>query len=301
MSEYDDAEFFSSLANVLPPIGDIRSTIELWLKTDVPSFDVGGYVVGDKTEVALLLGKSPGVVCGIEFAKIVFEIMNLSVEWYKKDGDIITAEEAKAKKPVAKVTGEVRRILLAERTALNIMARASGVATEARKMRSIKESVNWHGQVAGTRKTTPGFSFIEKYSLLVGGVSTHRLDLSQMTMLKDNHVWSVGSITKAVKKARFAAGFSSKIEVECRDLTEAIEACTAGAEVVMLDNYTPEGMKVDAKKLKAQFPHVTVEASGGITEDTIAAYMSEDVDVISMGKLTQGYGSLDFSLKVQRN
>jgi len=298
-SQAELSEYRVDVGNILPPIGDVRDTIKGWLKTDVPSFDIGGFVVGKKEETALLLGKSPGVICGAEFAKIVFDIMNLRVEWYKNDGDIITPEEAKAKKPIAKVTGEVRSILLAERTALNIMARSSGIATEARKMRDLGKAEKWHGEVAGTRKTTPGFSFIEKYSLLVGGVSTHRLDLSQMTMLKDNHVLSAGSISKAVYKARSVAGFSSKIEVECSTYAEAEEACKAGAEIVMLDNYTPEELKVDAKKLKDNFPYVIIEASGGITEETIASYMSDHVDVISMGKLTQGYGALDFSLKVQ--
>ena len=109
--------------------------------------------------------------------------------------------------------GKCRNILLAERTALNTLSRASGVATASMRAAAIKKENSWHGYIAGTRKTTPGFRIVEKYSMIVGGVATHRLDLSQMVMLKDNHIWSAGNITEAVRLARSAAGFSMKIEV----------------------------------------------------------------------------------------
>merc|ERR1712238_204471 len=111
------------------------------------------------------------------------------------------------------------------------------------------------GYVAGTRKTTPGFAIVEKYGLLVGGAATHRLDLSQMVMLKDNHIWAAGSITDAVQLARKAAGFSQKIEVECQSLEEATEAAAAGADIVMLDNFEPDKLREDAKSFKKNYPH----------------------------------------------
>lgn len=114
---------------------------------------------------------------------------------------------------MAVVTGRCCDLLKAERVALNVLSRASGVATIARRVRKIALGIAWQGEVAGTRKTTPGFRLVEKYALLVGGISMHRNDLSGMVMLKDNHIWSTGSITTAVKKARLAAGFSTKIEV----------------------------------------------------------------------------------------
>jgi nicotinate-nucleotide pyrophosphorylase (carboxylating) len=132
----------------------------------------------------------------------------------------------------------------------------------------------------------------------VGGAATHRLDLSQMVMLKDNHIWSAGSITKAVKLARKAAGFSQKIEVECQSLEEAVEAAEAGADIIMLDNFTGPVLKEKAAILKERFPHVLIEASGGITIDTMGTYLSEHVDIVSSGTLTQGYSCLDYSLKV---
>ena len=164
-------------------------------------------------------------------------------------------------------------------------------------MKLAKEK-GWQGECAATRKVTPGFRLIEKYAVLVGGGSTHRMDLSHMVMLKDNHIWSTGSITAAVTKARQACGFSSKIEVETSSYEEAAEAATAGAEIVMLDNMDPAVLKETAQKLKEAFPAVTIEASGGITLATIADYFSPHVDVISQS-FTSGYQILDFSLKVQ--
>lgn len=199
---------------------------------------------------------------------------------------------------LATVTGPVSHLLRGERTALNTLSRCSGVATLSHQCKQIADSHNWKGLVAGTRKTTPGFRLVEKYGLLVGGCATHRLDLSQMAMLKDNHIWSAGSITNAVKKAATVAGFTQKIEVECQSLEEAMEAAEAGAHIVMLDNFEPRQLKVDAGKLKEKYPHVIVEASGGITMETMSDYFDENVDVISQGKLTQGYDCLDFSLKI---
>ena len=179
------------------------------------------------------------------------------------------------------------------------MARCSGIATEAKQSVDITKEHGWHhGMIAGTRKTTPGFRLVEKYGLLVGGADTHRYDLSQMVMLKDNHIWSCGSITNAVRKAKGVAGFSTKIEVECRNFEEGIEAATAGADIIMLDNYSPTELKLDAEKIKKHFPAIIIEASGGITNETIADYFSPFVDIISRGSLTQGYGFVDFSLKI---
>ena len=155
--------------------------------------------------------------------------------------------------------GPANALLLGERTALNTLSRASGVATRARAASELARAHAWHGRVAGTRKTTPGFRVVEKYALLVGGAATHRLDLSQMVMLKDNHIWSAGGISGAVRVARAAAGFTSKIEVECRTHEEAIEAARAGADIVMLDNFGAEPLKAVAAKLKTEFPALVIE------------------------------------------
>ncbi|KAG7398924.1 hypothetical protein PHYBOEH_010142 [Phytophthora boehmeriae] len=289
----------SDCSALLPP--SWTKHVQLWLEEDIPSFDVGGFVVGDSPETALLLGKSAGILAGVPFFSQVFESLGCKVEWLLQEGDEVKVHEApNGKVPVAKVTGSCRQLLLGERTALNVLTRASGIATQARRSVDEARALGWKGHVAGTRKTTPGFRLVEKYALLVAGASTHRHDLSQMVMLKDNHVWAAGSITKAVHKAKQAAGFSMKIEVECRRLEEAQEAAIAGADIVMLDNFEPEQLKATAAELKSQFPHVLIEASGGITPETLGQYVSPHVDIVSQGKLTQGYPCLDFSLKIQK-
>lgn len=119
-----------------------------------------------------------------------------------------------------------------------------------------------------------------------------------MVMLKDNHIWSVGNIEDCVKKARSACGFSSKIEVECRSVNEALKACSAGADIVMLDNFDASVAEVSAKEIKRHYPKKCIEISGGITEDNIDKYMTPSIDVISSSTLTQGYSCVDFSLKI---
>eukprot|EP00750_Incisomonas_marina_P004962 INCI13513.1.p1 GENE.INCI13513.1~~INCI13513.1.p1 ORF type:complete len:366 (+),score=81.15 INCI13513.1:133-1098(+) len=292
----------SEYANLLPVgvggSGSWTAKIRSWLAEDIPKFDIGGFVVGDAVSEAKILMKSPGVMAGVPFVDEVFKAVNCTVTWHLAEGEEVGAEQAQARLPVATVRGPVRNLLLGERTALNIMSRASGVATLARETRVLVEKEKWHGTVAATRKTTPGFGFIEKYGVIVGGCSTHRMDLSSMVMLKDNHVWSSGSIEACTRRAKQVAGHATKIEVECRDLEEAIEAANAGADVVMLDNFSPEQLLADAKEFKKQFPHVLVEASGGITKATISQFLSPDVDVVSQGSLTQGYRCLDFSMKL---
>ena len=280
----------------LPPY--YEETVRGWLRDDCPSLDIGGLVVGDGETVATLWCKSDGVLCGVPFVDATFASLGCTVTWGAAEGDVIDVSGGKV--AVATVAGPARKVLLGERTALNALSRASGVASAARRAVGVARAVGWRGHVAGTRKTTPGFRIVEKYALLVGGCATHRLDLSQMVMLKDNHVWAHGSIPGAVAAARAGAGFSAKIEVECRDLGEARSAAGAGADVVMLDNFDPAELKKAAKALKAEFPALLVEASGGITLATMADYLSDDVDVVSQGALTQGYACVDFSLKLPK-
>jgi len=250
------------LSDVLDPLA-LRNLCTSWLTADMPSsFDVGGFVVGTEPRVAHLYMKQSGVFAGRAFFEECFNALpGCEVEWIQEDGEetpsyIPTAAvEGKSYtysgKPLllAVVRGPVHNVLRGERTALCALSRCSGVATASRRLVGIAEGLGWKGRVAGTRKTTPGFRLVEKFGLLCGGADTHRLDLSHMVMLKDNHVWAVGSIAEAVSRARRGCGFSSKIEVECRTYEEACEACDAGADVVMLDNYTPEGAKADAEKV----------------------------------------------------
>lgn len=308
---------------LLPP--HFREDVKEYIKQDMPNFDVGAFVVGDKPMVAHLLAKTDGVLAGVPYFNAVFEKLGCSVEWFSSEGDFVgpshmstdrsiasaggagkeydaTDEHFKGRMVVATVKGPVCRLLQGERTSLNILSRASGIATATRSLVAKKEARGWHGQIAATRKVTPGFRAVEKYAVTIGGGVPHRMTLSDMTMLKDNHVWACGgSISAMVKKARSACGFSNKIEVECQSVEEAMEAAEAGAEVVMLDNFPPEQAKLAAKKLKEKYPHgLTIEASGGMTSEGMMEYFCEHVDVLSFGKLTHGYDVVDFSLKVDK-
>ncbi|KAJ1800991.1 nicotinate-nucleotide diphosphorylase (carboxylating) [Coemansia sp. RSA 2399] len=275
-------------------------SIENWLAEDIPSFDYGGYVVGDDEKEATLYCKADGVLAGVPFFNEVFRQTGCTVTWSFEEGAEIIPNDGKV--VVAQVRGAARRILMGERLALNILARCSGVATRARRLRKIANDNAFAGVVAGTRKTTPGFRLVEKYGMEVGGADTHRMDLSAMVMLKDNHIWATGSITGAVEKARSVAGFSIKIEVECQSEEEALEAIAAGADIVMLDNFTPEAMVAAATNLKAHcltgHRTVLIEASGGITEENAALFMAPTIDIISFGAMTQSVQHIDFSLKI---
>jgi nicotinate-nucleotide pyrophosphorylase (carboxylating) len=216
------------------------------------------------------------------------------VEWHVNEGDAFEPV-----KHCATVRGPVRKLLLGERVALNVLARCSGIATKSARLLSLLRKAGYPNTLAGTRKTTPGFRLVEKYAMLVGGVDPHRQDLSAMTMLKDNHIWSCGSITSAVKAAKAAGGFAIKVEVECQSLDEAEEAVNAGADVVMLDNFTPDGVKVAARALKERHGQkVLVEVSGGLTEENVEKFVSPHVDVLSTSSIHQGVKHVDFSLKI---
>ncbi|XP_032823735.1 nicotinate-nucleotide pyrophosphorylase [carboxylating] [Petromyzon marinus] len=289
----------ADLSHLLPP-ASLSDLARAWLREDSPAFDYGGLVVGERDERAVLLCKTPGVLAGAPFFQAVFHELGCNVEWFYHDGDMLLRHAGEAPCRVAVVTGKARHLLLAERPALNCLARASGVATAARRACETARAAGWAGQVAGTRKTTPGFRLVEKHALLVGGAATHRYDLSSMIMLKDNHVWSSGGITQAVRDAKRVGGFSLKVEVECRTLEEGREAARAGADVIMLDNVAPPMLHTHAQTLKSEFPTVVVEASGGVTDENLLRYLGPSVDIVSLGSLTQGYPVVDFSLKVSR-
>jgi nicotinate-nucleotide pyrophosphorylase (carboxylating) len=218
------------LSHILP--SNWKTQVTEWLREDIPSFDYGGFVVGSELQKAFLFCKADGVLCGLPFFDEVFRHEGCSVQWLLEEGIFIAAHENKVH--VATVTGPACGILRGERSALNMLARASGIASRGRRLINLKTQHKFKGVIAATRKTTPHFRLVEKYACLVAGVDTHRMDLSTMIMLKDNHIWASGSITSAVHKARSVGGFSLKIEVECQSLEEAVEAINAGADIVQL-------------------------------------------------------------------
>lgn len=283
-------------AHLLPP--SWKKTIATWLEEDTPSFDYGGFVVGETPAEARLLAKSPGILAGVPFFDEVFRQLDCSVEWHVREGDEVGREK---KQHIATVRGPTRHVLLGERVALNTLSRCSGIASKSHSLLQLLRSAGYKNILAGTRKTTPGFRLVEKYGMLIGGCDPHRHDLSAMTMLKDNHVWACGgSIPTAVAAAKSAGGFAIKVEVECQSEEEADAAIEAGADVVMLDNFTPQGVAAASKSLKDRWGRgkYLIEVSGGLTEENVADYVCDDIDVISSSSIHQGTKHVDFSLKV---
>ncbi|GMG40397.1 unnamed protein product [Ambrosiozyma monospora] len=291
-------------AHLLPQSSHWKQQVTNWLQEDIPSFDYGGYVVGDNLQSATLLCKSDGVFAGQPFANEVYQQCGLTVEWFIEEGKFLEPSKVKdGKIKVALVSGPVKNILQAERLSLNIISRCSGIATQSYHTIKLARDSGYEGIIAGTRKTTPGLRLLEKYSMLVGGIDSHRYDLSSMIMLKDNHIWATGSITQAVKNAKNVIGFSTKIEVEVQDEDEANEAIDAGADIIMLDNFKGEELRAVAKRLKARWEgkrHFLLECSGGLTLQNIGSYLCHDIDIYSTSSVHQGTGIIDFSLKINK-
>lgn len=287
------------MAAMLPPLDAL---MEEWLREDIPHFDLAGAVVGTGVQAANIYAKAPLTFAGVPFAEALLKYCGCDVQWRLEEGvDVAVAPGERVVLGVA--TGPVNRLLQAERTVLEVLTRASGCATVARRAKAAAASVGYQGLIAGTRKTTPGrFRLVEKYALMVAGVDTHRYSLSNMVMLKDNHIDACGGITATVQRTRRLAGFATKIEVECRSVEDAFEALAAGADVVMLDNFGAPAVGHAAQAIKARHPNAIVEISGGITPETVAAFVKEapEVDVVSMGCLTQGVPSVDISMKIAK-
>jgi nicotinate-nucleotide pyrophosphorylase (carboxylating) len=281
--------------HLLPP--HWKQIVQDWLKEDCPTFDYGGFVVGEDTREARLLGKSAGVLAGVPFVNEVFRSLECSIEWQAGEGEWFEPDPVCI---LATVRGPVRKLLLGERVALNTLARCSGIATASRRLIEGARGSGYKGIIAGTRKTTPGFRIVEKYGMLVGGVDCHRMDLSHACMLKDNHVSSAGSIPLAVRAARMAGGFSTKIEVEVRSIGEAREAINAGADIIMLDNFSPDALKAAASTLRKECVSQTflLECSGGLTHGNVGEYLCDSIDVYSTSSVHQGVPHVDFSLKI---
>jgi len=286
----------ASFAHLLPVVWEAR--VKAWLIEDTPSFDYGGYVVGEAHREAYLLGKGTdrAVLAGVPFVDEIFRELDCQVEWHMREGDAFVPVSR-----VATVRGPARKLLLGERVALNLLARCSGIATMSRRIKGLATAYGFKGTIAGTRKTTPGFRLVEKYGMIVGGIDAHRHDLSSMIMLKDNHIWSSGSITAAIERARVVGGFSLLIDVEVRTEAEADEAIAAGADVVMLDNMEGSELVAVARRLRERWPakRFLLETSGGITEDNLQERAINEIDILSTSVVHQSVPHIDFSLKIQ--
>jgi nicotinate-nucleotide pyrophosphorylase (carboxylating) len=241
--------------------------------------------------------KEPGIAAGIEESTVLLESLGLKIQASFRDGDEIEANQV-----IMKISGDARTILSAERTLLNILSRMSGIATATRQLVKKVVKAKLKTRVACTRKTAPGLLYFDKKAVFLGGGDTHRLHLDDMILIKNNHIAMAGSLQDAVRSVRARASFSKRIEVEVTSATAAVKAAEAGADIIMLDNFSPRQVEGAIRVLeKAGFlGKVLVEASGGITAENILAYASRKVDIVSLGEITESTRALDINLKVTK-
>ena len=265
--------------------------IRMALQEDITSEDVStNAVMPTATKGTVdLIAKEDGVVAGLEIYARVFTILDekTEIDLHCKYGD-----EVKKGELMATVTGDIRVLLSGERVALNYLQRMSGIATYTRQVVKLLEGSNV--TLLDTRKTTPNCRVFEKYAVRVGGGHNHRYNLSDGVLLKDNHIGAAGSVAKAVKMAKAYAPFVRKIEIEVETLDQVKEAVEAGADIIMLDNMTPEVMKQAVELIDGR---AQTECSGNITKENIQKIREIGVDFVSSGALTHSAPILDISMK----
>ena len=273
----------------------IAETVASALAEDVGSGDVttAATVAPDARATAVITQKAPGVIFGLLPAQLVFESLDPAIAFEQLVDEGVWRQSGE----VARVTGSARALLTGERTALNFLQRLSGVATmAARSVRAVSEAVGEDGPVIlDTRKTTPGLRDLEKAAVAAGGATNHRAGLYDAILIKENHSALAGGVGAAVRRARELAP-QLALEVECRSIAEVDEALAAGATSLLLDNMSPD-------ELRAAVVHVagraTLEASGGVTLETLQAVAGTGVDFISMGAVTHSAPALDLSLLLE--
>ena len=270
---------------------NVDNLLLLALQEDISSEDVTTNAVMPEAcqGTVQLLCKQDGVIAGMEVFARVFTLLDEKTEIipYVKDGD-----EVKKGDLLATVNGDIRVLLSGERTALNYLQRMSGIATYTRSVAKLLEGSKT--TLLDTRKTTPNMRIFEKYAVRVGGGYNHRYNLSDGVLLKDNHIGAAGSVAKAVEMAKEYAPFVRKIEVEVENLDMVREAVDAGADIIMLDNMSPEEMKEAIRIIDGR---AETECSGNVTKENIDRLTSLGVDYISSGALTHSAPVLDISLK----
>lgn len=246
----------------------------------------------DSVSDAYYIAKDTGILCGIEIAKRVFELVGNDVDF-----NILINDGSEVKKGdiIARMYGSTKTLLKGERTALNILQHMSGIATATNKCVKLVEGTNAH--ITDTRKTLPGLRRLQKYAVTVGGGKNHRYNLSDGAMLKDNHIDAYGGITPAISALREKIGHMVKIEVEVRTLDELKEALAAGADIIMLDNMSCDMMKEAVAITSGKVP---LEASGNITAENIRQVAETDVDIISLGALTHSVKCFDISMRIEK-
>ena len=265
--------------------------IRMALAEDITSEDISTNAVmreAKQGEVDLIC-KEDGIIAGLSVFKRVFTLLDADTEitFFCQDGD-----EVKQGQKMGVVRGDIRVLLSGERVALNYLQRMSGIATYTRQVAKLLEGSNV--TLLDTRKTTPNCRVFEKYAVRVGGGCNHRYNLSDGVLLKDNHIGAAGSVTKAVQMAKAYAPFVRKIEIEVETLDQVKEAVEAGADIIMLDNMTPEVMKQAVELIDGR---AQTECSGNITKENIQKICEIGVDFVSSGALTHSAPILDISMK----
>ncbi|WDQ33762.1 carboxylating nicotinate-nucleotide diphosphorylase [Paenibacillus marchantiae] len=268
-------------------------SIKNWLREDVGAGDVTTNVTipaGSQSK-AVIHAKDNGIIAGITVAELVFQVVDpgLAFTPMVKDGDAVTHGTI-----LAEVEGSTHSLLTGERLALNLLQRMSGIATRTRTYVDALEGLST--RLVDTRKTTPGHRLLEKYAVRVGGGANHRFGLYDAVMIKDNHIKGAGGITEAVQRARAVIPHTMTIEVETENMEQVREALQAGSDIIMLDNMHSDRMREAVALIREQAPHVKVEASGNVSLNTIRGIAESGVDVISVGRLTYSFESLDISL-----
>ena len=277
----------------------LRESLVRFLREDIGQGDLTSqYTVDEslKSSSQIICKSEIAVVAGLEEAKIIFEICNCDSKALVNDGDIV-----KRGIRVMKINGNTRAILKAERTALNLIMRMSGIATDTKRFVDIVKTVSKDIKVMGTRKTAPGLRYFDKKSIKLGGGHSHRNTLDEMILIKDNHLAVSTSIQNAISNARLKAGKNVMIECEVSNKKSSVEAIKSGADIIMLDNFTPEMAQKTISYLRKSGlrEKVLIEISGGVNISNIKDYALALPNMISIGSLTHSSNSIDFSMNME--
>ena len=271
---------------------NIKKELLRFISEDVQSGDVTSVLLPKNKIRAKIISREDGILAGVRFARDIFRLNGCNVKIIKKDG-----VKLKPNQIILQVSGNARTILSCERTALNLLSRMSGIATQANLLVSKIRKINRKTKLYSTRKTAPGLRFFDKEAVMIGGGRKHRMSLNDMVMIKDNHLLVSNSMEDIIKKARKQ---HKHVEVEVESQRDAILAANSGATIVMLDNFSPEQIKktITALQKKKLRNKVKLEASGRINSKNITAFAKTGVDMISVGSITNSVKGLDLSLEV---
>ena len=260
-----------------------------FLAEDIGKGDITSALLDKKRITATIISREDAILAGVQYAKEIFKIKGCGVKVLKKDGTKI-----KPNQTIMSITGDAGEILTCERTALNLLTRMSGIATQTNQL---VKKIPSKTKLYATRKTAPGLRYFDKEAVEIGGGKKHRLRLDEMVMIKDNHIVIEDSLLSLIKKAKKKY---KKFEVEVENIQDAVLAANMGATIIMLDNFIPAQIKKTIQALKDQKLRnkVLLEASGGITSKNISKYGQTGVDIISVGSITNSVKGIDMSLEI---